>query len=412
LKQCSGCSARLQGEVAFCPFCGEGVDGAVRKVGQVAAPVAAPVAAVPAPPSVPVPPAPAAPVVTPQSAAAPTASVPPAAAVPPSAPATHSRPAADRAPIPPATRKGGKGKWIAGGIALLLVVLYNVGSNDKPVIEENACESAFDLGTQAVTSGDLAAARTQALRASAECGDKERAKVNTLQRAIAAAEKTDNACQRNFRAIDGLLQDSRPGRARAGLNELTAACSNKPEAEALRTRLEASQESIKGALADVRSALDARDQAQARAALAKLTGLNRDEPSLNQLKWEVDALDAAAAAAAQPAPPAEVFMPGAAPVQRAPSQEPAAQRVPSTPSAPSAPTASGTQDAGAAQRTSMATMFLRDAEQALLQRKFDAAKTYVESARRADPNNPQLDSMMQQIRDRERQMLQEETTIR
>jgi len=404
LKQCSGCSARLQGEVAFCPFCGEGVDGAVRKVGQVAAPAAA--VPVSVPPSVPVPPAPAAPVVTPQSAAAPTASVPPAAAVPPpSAPATPSRPA-DRAPIPPATRKGGKGKWIAGGIALLLVVLYNMGSGDKPVIEENACESAFDLGTQAVTSGDLAAARTQALRASAECGDKERAKVNTLQRAIAAAEKTDNACQRNFRSIDGLLQDSRPGRARAGLNELTAACSNKPEAEALRTRLEATQEAIKGALADVRSALDARDQAQARAALAKLTGLNRDEPSLNQLKWEVDALDAAAAAAAQPAPPAEVFMPGAAPVPRAPSPEPAAQRVPSTPSA------SATQDAGAAQRTSMATMFLRDAEQALLQRKFDAAKTYVESARRADPNNPQLDSMMQQIRDRERQMLQEETTIR
>jgi hypothetical protein len=327
--------------------------------------------------------------------------------VPPSAPATPSRPA-DRAPIPPATRKGGKGKWIAGGIALLLVVLYNMGSNDKPVIEENACESAFDLGTQAVTAGDLAAARTQALRASAECSDKERAKVNTLQRAIAAAEKTDNACQRNFRAIDGLLQDSRPGRARAGLNELTAACSNKPEAEALRTRLEATQESIKAALADVRSALDARDQAQARAALAKLTGLNRDEPSLNQLKWEVDALDAAAAAAAQPAPPAEVFMPGAVPVQRAPSQV----QEPIAPRAPTAPGASGTQDAGAAQRTSMATMFLRDAEQALLQRKFDAAKTYVESARRADPNNPQLDSMMQQIRDRERQMLQEETTIR
>jgi hypothetical protein len=408
LKQCSGCSATLQGEVAFCPFCGEGVDGAVRKVGQVAAPVAA--VPVSAPPSVPVPSAPAgpaAPVITPQSAAAPTASVPPAAAVPPpSATATPSRPAADRTPIPPATRKGGKGKWIAGGIALLLVVLYNVGSGDKPVIEDNACESAFDLGTQAVTSGDLAAARTQALRASAECGDKERAKVNTLQRAIAAAEKTDNACQRNFRSIDGLLQDSRPGRARAGLNELTAACSNKPEAEALRTRLEATQESIKAALADVRSALDARDQAQARAALAKLTGLNRDEPSLNQLKWEVDALDAAAAAAAQPAPPAEVFMPGAAPVPRAPSPEPAAQR------APSAPSASATQDAGTAQRTSMATMFLRDAEQALLQRKFDAAKTYVESARRADPNNPQLDSMMQQIRDRERQMLQEETTIR
>ena len=296
-------------------------------------------------------------------------------------------------------KKGWKGKWIAGGLVLLLVVVYNMGSGDKPVVEENACETAFDLGTKAVTAGDLTAARTHALRASAECGDSGRAKTDTLQRAIAAAEKTDNACLRNFRTIDGLMKDSRPGRARAGLNELTAACSNKPEAEALRNRLEAMQEAVQAALAEVRSALDARDPAQAKAALAKLSGLNRDEPNLGQLKGEIDALEAAIAPVAQPAPPAEVFMPGAAPVQRplARDVERAATRAP---------------DTGAAQRSAMASTFLRDAEQALSQRKFDAAKTYVESARRVDPDNPRLDSLLQQIRDRERQMLQEETTIR
>ncbi|MEW7850087.1 hypothetical protein AB2N08_15440 [Massilia aurea] len=357
----------------------------------------APAVPLQAPPSVP---APAATIVTPPPASAPAAIIPPAAPRP-ATPPTPARPVpvADRAPPPPANKKGGKGKWIAGGLVLLLVVFYNMSSGDKPLVEENACETAFDLGTKAVTAGDLTAARTHALRASAECGDSGRAKTDTLQRAIAAAEKTDNACLRNFRTIDGLMQDSRPGRARAGLNELTAACSNKPEAEALRNRLEATQEAVQAALAEVRTALGARDPAQARAALAKLSGLNRDEPNLGQLKGEIDALAAAIAPAAQPVQPAEVFMPGAAPVQRplARDVERAATRAP---------------DTGAAQRTAMASTFLRDAEQALSQRKFDAAKTYVESARRVDPDNPRLDSLMQQIRDRERQMLQEETTIR
>lgn len=297
------------------------------------------------------------------------------------------------------TRKGGKGKWIAGGIALALVLLYSMGKKDEPVVVENGCESAFDQGTRAVTAGDLATARTHAMRASAECGNGERAKVDTLQRAIAAAEKTDNACLRKFRNIESLLQENRPGRARAGLNELTAACADKPAAQDLREQLNSAQAAGQGALNDVRSALDARDPVQARAALAKLAGLNRDEPSLGQLKGEIDALEAALTPATEPAPPAEVIPPVAAPVQRGPARnaEPAAARA---------------VDPSTVQRTTMASMFLRDAEQALSQRKFDAARTYVDSARRVDPNNPQLESLTQRIRERERQMLQEETTIR
>ena len=74
-----------------------------------------------------------------------------------------------------------------------------------------------------------------------------------------------------------------------------------------------------------------------------------------------------------------------------------------------APSAGGND---AAARAEMAQSFVRDAERALLERKFDAAKTYLEGARRLDPGNAQIDSLSRQIRARERQVLQTETSIR
>ena len=68
-------------------------------------------------------------------------------------------------------------------------------------------------------------------------------------------------------------------------------------------------------------------------------------------------------------------------------------------------------DSGAAMRSEMAQAFLRDAERSLLEGKFDAAKTYLESARRVDPGNARIDNLSRRIRERERQVLQTETTI-
>ena len=42
----------------------------------------------------------------------------------------------------------------------------------------------------------------------------------------------------------------------------------------------------------------------------------------------------------------------------------------------------------------------------------DAAKTYLDSARRIDPANSRIDSLARRIRDREHQVLQTETTIK
>jgi tetratricopeptide (TPR) repeat protein len=63
-------------------------------------------------------------------------------------------------------------------------------------------------------------------------------------------------------------------------------------------------------------------------------------------------------------------------------------------------------------QTELISTFLNDAETALTQLKFDAAKTYVESVRRIDPGNPQAVLMTQRIAERERRYLREETTIK
>ena len=60
----------------------------------------------------------------------------------------------------------------------------------------------------------------------------------------------------------------------------------------------------------------------------------------------------------------------------------------------------------------MAATFLRDAEAALAELKFDMARTYVESARRIDPGNAQADAMMIRIKQRQLQYMREQTTIK
>ena len=363
------------------------------------APVAAPAASAPAAPAAP----------TAQAQAAPAADAAPPVRQTRTARPSNRGAAAEPAATPAApAKKGGKGKWIVAGIALAVVVLFSIGKNDGQVSAQADCDTAFDLGSKAVAAGDLPAARTHALRTVAACVDGERGKADALQGAIAAAEKTNDACLRSFRTIESQVQDGRLVRARSGLDGLTAACSAKPAAADLRQQLSQAQGAGRTALADVRSALEARDAAQAKAALATLTGLNREDPELGRLKGEVERLSAAiaaeqaaseaAATAAASAPPAETRQPAVPAASRALDRS-------------ASPAPSRNVDA-ADSRASMVSIFLRDAEQALAQRKFDAARTYVDSARRIDPNDPRLESLMQQIRDRERQMLQQETTIR
>lgn len=353
---------------------------------------------------------------TPEPVAAPTPTpapqVPPAPQVQPApeAPAAPVRPTpptpADPAPVP---SKGGVGKWIVLAVVLAGVFLYFKG---KPDQNELACNTAFDAGNKALLAKDMAGARSQALLANGMCTGASRSKAQSLQTAIESAETASTGCMRNFRAIDSHLDDHKLTSARDALNQLSSTCSTDPEAADDRKKLSTAVAATQAAQATLREALDAKNVAGAKTAYAQLAGLNRENSDLAALKSELDQMVAAAVAAAE-APPA-VVAPTVEPVpfQAVASAPVRAVEAPRAFVPPPATARRQEMDNGASVKAEMAASFLRDAENALGQKKFDAAKTYVESARRMDPNNPRLDSMLQQIRDREHQVLQSESTLR
>lgn len=56
--------------------------------------------------------------------------------------------------------------------------------------------------------------------------------------------------------------------------------------------------------------------------------------------------------------------------------------------------------------------FIQDSKDSLSKLQFDTAKTYAESARRLDPNNPQIARLIQNIKSTELKYMQEETVIK
>lgn len=296
-------------------------------------------------------------------------------------------------PTPPKPR--GRGKWVVALMVMVVVGYLIIGKRNTTQL---ACDTAFDAGTRAVAVGNLGAARIEAVRASAACTGDMRSQADALQAAIAAAQSANNTCLHRVHSIDSQIDERRLNGARTSLNQLSAECSAKEGAAQVRARLSQSQEAAQAALDKLRAALDARDAPQSKTALARLTAIYRDDPDLNQWREDVDRLVAADAAAQVAADKAAA----AAQASRAEETSPIAPRAP----------ARQLEIIRESQRSSMAAAFMRDAELALSQRKFDAARTYVESARRVDPANARLDSLSQLIRERERQVLQQETTIR
>lgn len=418
MKSCTTCAAALYSDVKYCPFCGNGTTAEARAnktaPAPAAAPAAAPVeqAAVPAPRAKRAAEAAAAPApavsAAPAAAAAP---VPDASAAPAPKAASRAAPArttpapvpADAPPVPP--KKSGNGKWIVLGVVLVGLFFYFKG---KPDQNELACNAAFDAGNKALLAKDIAGARSQALQANGVCTGASRSKAQSLQAAIDSAESASTGCLRSFRAIDSHLDDHKLTSARDALNQLSSSCSADPDAAESRKKLGAAVAATQAAQATLREALDAKDVAAAKTAYGRLAGLNRENGDLGSLKNELDQLTAAAAAAAE-APPVPAA-PEPAPVQAAAPTPVRAIDAPRPFTPP--PVRKLETDNGASVKAEMAAGFLRDAEMALSQKKFDAAKTYVDSARRMDPNNPRLDGMLQRIRDREFQVLQQESTIR
>jgi len=348
-------------------------------------PLPVPVAPAPAPQAQPTPKPPPTPKPTPAPAAERVKDIPPAAVpkpvpVPPPA-APVEAPAPSRRWL----------KWLAGIAALGAVIVYMNGTPGGK--NDSACNDAIDSGLSLVANGSLDGARQKLATAKSACTGKSSAKADDLQAAIAKAGAASGGCQRGVRAIERDIDGHRLQSAAKGIAALDADCAGAVSVESLRKQLARQQAAAASVQVGVRQALDGKDVSGAQNGIARLEAIDREAPELAQLKADVQALSAAAA-------PAPVAAPAPARIAERPAV--AERRVPET-----APV-----DNGAAMRNEMAQSFLRDAERSLNEGKFDAAKTYLDSARRADPGNARIDSLSRRIRERERQVLQTETTIK
>ncbi|HEU4817380.1 hypothetical protein [Janthinobacterium sp.] len=402
---CNKCKTGLWTVVSHCPYCGQAQAGAAKPAAAVLPPLPVPAPVpVPVPVSPPVapkpPPQPVAPAPAPKAPPKPApAPVPPPAApkpvpVPPSAPVPI-------VPVPPPPRKWLR--WLGGAVVLAAVIVY---MNGKPGGKnESACNDAIDSGLKLVANGSLDGARQKLATAKNVCTGKSSAKADDLQAAIGKAGAASGSCQRGVRAIERAIDGRQLQSAARGIAGLDIDCAGAASVDSLRKQLARQQAAAASVLVGVRQALDGKDATAASNGIARLEAIDREAAELPQLKADVQALSAAAV----PAPaPVSAPAPAAMPAQ----QEPAPARAVERPAVTERrPLETSPVDSGAAMRNEMAQSFLRDAERSLLEGKFDAAKTYLESARRVDPGNARIDNLSRRIRERERQVLQTETTI-
>jgi len=283
---------------------------------------------------------------------------------------------------------------------LAAVIVY---MNGKPGGKnESACNDAIDSGLKLVADGSLDGARQKLATAKNVCTGKSSAKADDLQAAIGKAGAASSGCQRSVRAIERAIDGHQLQSAAKGIAALDIDCAGASSVDSLRKQLARQQAAAASVLVGVRQALDGKDATAAQNGIARLEAIDREAVELPQLKADVQALSA----------PAPVSVQAPAPVSMPAQQEPApARAVERSALAERRPPETAPVDSGAAMRNEMAQSFLRDAERSLLEGKFDAAKTYLESARRVDPGNARIDNLSRRIRERERQVLQTETTI-
>lgn len=292
-------------------------------------------------------------------------------------------------------------RWLGGIAVLVFVIVYMNGMPGGK--NESACNDAIDSGLKLVADGSLDGARQKLATAKNVCTGKSSAKVDDLQAAIGKAGAASGSCQRGVRAIERAIDGHQLQSAAKGIAGLDIDCAGASSVDSLRKQLARQRAAAASVLVGVRQALDGKDALAAQNGIARLEAIDREAVELPQLKADLQALSAAVA-------PAPVSAPE--PVSTPAQQEPVPVRAVERPAvAERRPLETSPVDSGAAMRNEMAQSFLRDAERSLLEGKFDAAKTYLESARRVDPGNTRIDSLSRRIRERERQVLQTETTI-
>lgn len=396
---CTDCEARLYDAVKYCPFCGANQSG-TKSIG-VAAVAATAVSSASPPNEVPV---------APMTATPPSAS----AVVKPKEPVVQASPAktataqasAQSAGSPAVTQNTGeqslqKPQRARFGIVMGVVLAVFIGAylSNRPSKKEDACEQSLNEAAVMLAGGDAAGARAQTVLAMASCSGEARVKVSELQTAANKLADAQANCERSFRRISSHISEHRLQSARGTLDQLDTVCVDSPQGKELLTQIETDQAAATAAEAEMRKLLAEGELFAARSAFDQVIARNREHPDLAALRHE---LAEGANALERTLPtnvPAEIQRErqGEQPLQAAHQQ----QKQPTIVATPQPNT-----------QIEMAQAFLRDAETAMNMLKFDAAKTYVESASRIDPDNPQAAALWRKIKERELRYLKDETSIK
>jgi hypothetical protein len=421
VKTCPKCDGSLFGPVAYCPYCAHrvgavdtganaeavderGDDGREAREASATPTAAVPIAAaaaaaaVESQPSPPVPEPPKASEPAPKPAAR--ADAPADGAPKRAAPAQQvERGAADGA-APPTTRNPGRLRKILRnavlGVAAIVAVLAYLGHQAGQ--KAASCERYLTAGQQLLRSGDFSGAQQQGQQAAQVCEAEQTAKATQLLDSIQQARASGaRDCARAIAGARVRLQQARLNEAAASLDGLPDACASSASAIRLRQQLTQARAAEDNAEANLRKAIAVGDPVASRNALNVLERLDRTRSDLTQFREQIAAIQPPAQAAplqpstVQPAPSWSSVAPGSG-----------ARNV--QPVAPPAPSV--------APQSAMAQQFIRSAEGELAQSHFDAARTFAESARQVDPNNPRIATLLRTIQSREHQLLQDETTIK
>jgi len=353
---------------------------------------------IPAPVPEPIP-APAAQAPVPSQPAPPEAA-PATAGAAPFAPAT---PALRDTTPPPKSRKA----LVAGAVLLCLVAAVLMR---KPAQTDGAaCDQVYEAGKRALAGGDEAGARTQFERAGAACGA-DSAEARDLGARIEAASGKARAaaeCETQLGDIRDLLDANDLAAARKGLDGLDRECAGGAGVKPLKQQLARQAKAAAQASEQASRLIGQEDGAGAGQAIDRLEQADRTHPDIARMREQVRRMGESVGAVDLPAAPELPDEPAAMPRPRLAAPAPTRAAVPSP-----SPAAQMQAQMQAQMEAQMAQGFLRDAEHALARGQFDAARTYIDSARRVDPNNKQADALAHTVRERERQVLQNETTIR
>jgi len=294
--------------------------------------------------------------------------------------------------------------WILGLIVVAAVWFFSRGDGGRA-----QCQAAVDNGLQLLKAGKVSAAAGQTSTVQSACSGKLAAQAAPFEAELDKA--TRRICARPIANIRARLQANRLTSTGTLIEGLDAVCAESGEVPSLRAALAQAQNAASDAEQRAERAIDSGDSDAARQAIAELDQRDRESKSSAGLKTKLSALRA------RPAPdPVVSDLPATGssttatptPAQAASATPVARPALVPTPAPVAKPVTKPAPDPTVA----IAERFLRQAESALAQKRFDAAKTYIESAYQVDPSNSRIEPLRQRVRAEERKVLEGDTTIR